>query len=414
MTSIFHERFLPRVSFLAVASALSLMLAGCGSDPVIDPALAAAGRFPSEVPSGFALHDLGMMNTHAGVTEDFTFHATEETRAFHVVGVSEPDTFVLLMRAVAPDGTVIVNPDAPEGGGAIVNRYTAGFPGPFLSPNRAVPRPRAAATLIPNTPQIAMEPGDWSLRMGVFKIVYDDKASVYANTGLDATVHVGIVERQIDPPVAGKIDLLLSFASDSSISADDAPTHPTLQAALKQVDESLGSVGVRVGTVTYQDISDIPDTIELSGPACLGGSGTEEIFDLAPEPPPGVMHLIFSDRFHCELSPDVDLGVAVGGISNGIPGIPFARRDGMLVSTNLVDDYPGDWSRVVAHELSHFLGLFHTCEGLTGVCDNIADTPEGAEAAANLMFPNVSASTSQDLTPEQGMVLRLSPLVHPM
>ncbi|MFT3767919.1 MAG: M43 family zinc metalloprotease [Minicystis sp.] len=210
---------------------------------------------------------------------------------------------------------------------------------------------------------------------------------------------------------------MLSFGPESSVSADAAPTHPTIQAALKQVDKSLGTVGVHVGNVTFEDIPDIPGTIELSGPACLGGSGTEEIFDLAPEPPPGVLHLIFTDRFHCLTSSGMDLGSAVGGVSNGIPGIPFARRDGMLLSTNLVEDYPDDWSLVLAHELSHFLGLFHTCEGGVDICDNIPDTPEGVGvlgAAANLMFPNVSASTSDGLTPQQGSVLRLSSLVHPM
>jgi hypothetical protein len=256
-----------------------------------------------------------------------------------------------------------------------------------------------------------MQSGDWSLRIGVYKVAYDGTADAYANEGLDTKVHVGIVERQIDAPTTGTIDVQLAFGPESGISAATAPTHETIQAALSQIDESLSTVGVHLGKVSYRDAEGIPGTIDLGGPSCLGGLGTEQVFDLAPEAPPGVLQLLFSDHFKCE-SDGFDTGIYLAGVSNGIPGLPFAARDGMLITTNNMVTYPEDWSLILAHELGHFLGVFHTCEGI-GACDNIPDTPEGDAASGNLMYPNVSNVTSTGFSPQQGSIIRLSPLVHP-
>ena len=87
-------------------------------------------------------------------------------------------------------------------------------------------------------------------------------------------------------------------------------------------------------------------------------------------------------------------------------------RDGVVIATTLKDDYPDDWSLVLAHELGHFLGLNHTVEGNLGVYDNIADTDE-ENPVDYLMYPNVSESRSTRVTRDQGWVVRRHPAVRP-
>ena len=365
--------------------------------------------FPSRVPDGFVLHDRGMVPTSAGETETLTFTATAQTRAFHIVAVADTDTFVVVVEATAPDGTVFIRKTPPANLDPKADTYYAGLPGPGTSPNRATPRPGGAAALIPNTPALAMQPGDWTFRVGAYHLQFDAAVGAYENVGLDTTVHVGVLERVVDPPAGGAIDLALSFAPSSGLTAATAKDDAGIQGALAQIATSLGSIGVEVGSVIYQDAPAVPAKVDMAGPSCLGGPSSLAALASAPDAAPRAIRIVFTERFEC-LVDGFDAGQFLAGISNGIPGIPFALDDGIIVSTQLKEAEPEAWALVMAHELGHYLGLSHTCEAID-VCDNVADTSE-AEPNHNLMYFNVSANDSDALTPDQGQIVRLSPLVY--
>lgn len=132
-------------------------------------------------------------------------------------------------------------------------------------------------------------------------------------------------------------------------------------------------------------------------------------------------------------------GDAIWAASGGIP-VPPQRgtpRSGIVVSGALVASNPAQAGQVVAHELGHALGLFHTTEGRpttgsageTAIHDQLDDTP-ACEAAAdrapadgtlspsecgdadvgNLMFW-ATTSRSTTLTRQQGEFARRSALV---
>jgi hypothetical protein len=120
---------------------------------------------------------------------------------------------------------------------------------------------------------------------------------------------------------------------------------------------------------------------------------------------------VFVGGFKCETLPGFDIGPNLGAVSNGVPGLPFATRDGIVVSTQQKAAYPEDWARVIAHEVGHYLGLTHTVEGLPSeVFDNIADTSE-SDPVPYLMYFNATDSQSSFVTPDQGSVIRAHPLV---
>jgi hypothetical protein len=120
----------------------------------------------------------------------------------------------------------------------------------------------------------------------------------------------------------------------------------------------------------------------------------------------------------------------VVGMALGLPG-PFNLQNTVVsgVLVEYVNDGNGQTTGVtMAHELGHYLGLFHTSQtnGITSIIgqDPIADTLvcTNADLAKpgnitncpdrnNLMFPYVAATFTPDLTAKQTTVVRLNPAV---
>jgi hypothetical protein len=110
--------------------------------------------------------------------------------------------------------------------------------------------------------------------------------------------------------------------------------------------------------------------------------------------------------------------------SGGIPGplgMHGTASSGIAIATNMMAGDAPRLAKTLAHELGHYLGLFHTSESDGSVLDALADTPECRAAqdldhngleladcqdhgADNLMF--WAKSTGTVLTPDQQAVLR--------
>ena len=108
------------------------------------------------------------------------------------------------------------------------------------------------------------------------------------------------------------------------------------------------------------------------------------------------------------------------GLSGQIDG---AKRNGDL-ATGVVcfyfDGQPGALAAVIAHEICHYLGLWHTVEG-NGVHDRILDTPNcpaiGTDSVCAVeggdLLMHWRANGGMLLTNGQGLVIRSHALVHP-
>ncbi len=373
-----------------------------------------AERLPSNVDEGFTLHRLGAKATLDGETEDFTFDVPEGAVTLHVSLVTTKGSMVALLGAVSPEGTWVLFDEAPDGADmTAADALASGFGGGLLSPNKTVPLPQATTTLIPNSPRVALTPGRWTFRAGSFKPVYDADEARWDRSPIERDIEVAMLVRTKPVPTTGTVDLVLSFDAPSGLTAATAQDDVDIAASIDILAGALDAVGIAIGEITYRDITLSNSNLPLSQPDCNLDESFAAVFDEAPAPSPDVVHVIFVQHFTCpKFGGAIDYGDNLAALSIGAPGTPFATRSGILASTFAKPTYPVEWAEVLAHEVGHYLGLFHTSETSGGIVDNIADTADDeAGAAANIMYFNVTLSTATTLTPDQGKIVRSSPLV---
>jgi hypothetical protein len=298
-------------------------------------------------------------------------------------------------------------------------------------PNRVTFADGAFATLAPNNPSVEVRPGRHTLRVLAFtpRPVVSQGSAVCGDgvchtldqfncqqdcgaSPVSGTIAVQVLAKVADDgalPARGVLDLNLHFTGAEGLSAESARNDPTFQGHLETMRTLYAQVGVSLGDITYRDIDPSYAVIEsFDGPE----ADLSEMFALSDGNPEAV-NLFFVS----ELSAGQFGGFAVVlGISGGIPGPPRLQgspRSGVAIAVKPVEGAPAGIATTMAHEVGHFLGLFHTSEqnffGGAGLHDPIPDTPENDEGF--LMF---NTGAGSQLSPQQGAVMRANPFVrHP-
>jgi hypothetical protein len=347
----------------------------------------AGARLPELAPD--RVLDVGVVPAPDGRTPAFAIDIPEGVSTFTVYAYGHAGHHVVLSSLTAPDGSTWISPDAPADLGADEAAVARGFPGPFFSPSRALASHREGATLVPSTPDLDLAPGRYAARLEV---------GVRAFVGAEFTVTPVadalrvLVLLHPDPPAAPTLDLALYFTGGTGLTAATATDDARFQAALAEVEARFAAAGVSIGETHARDIDPSLEIVVLEEDICEGGD-LDRLMTLGDPALSGALPLFFVDRFQCLVFGGVDLGAGIGGLAGGAPGM--ARTTGTLhagvaVATGPFLDEPARLGRVVAHELGHYLGLFHVVEdqrfGGPRVLDPIADTTDDPdEARDNLM-----------------------------
>jgi hypothetical protein len=181
-----------------------------------------------------------------------------------------------------------------------------------------------------------------------------------------AQVELGArVKRASGGDVTGGTLSLNVFLVGIGVTASTAMTHSRLQSALSELGTILGRVGIGIGTIEYLEItgadatrysvidsSDGP-TSEMAELLRLSASRTNEAVNV---------FLVRGISSGAGESGGIALGVA-GGIP-GPPGVHGTMHSGVVVSfdTMVVGTDHRVVAQIMAHEIGHYLGLFHNRE----------------------------------------------------
>jgi len=204
----------------------------------------------------------------------------------------------------------------------------------------------------------------------------------------------------------GLLPLNVFLASGLSVHAAGAGTNSQLQSLLGEVDRILAKRGLRLGAISYFDVAD-PAYDRIDSEAEFA-----DLLRLSAAAPATRLNLFLVLR---------TLGGGVVGVSASVAG---PARNGTGVSGVMVDYDAGSIATlgyVAAHEIGHFLGLYHTVEQ-DGSHDIIDDTANCPASGTNSTCATVGNSylmhwqvlgVDPAVTAGQGRVLQAHPLVGP-
>ena len=265
----------------------------------------------------------------------------------------------------------------------------------------------AAAMLAPGSTEdrVRFRHGRWTLRAGVLP----------GSTADSVRVRLRALPTAAGP---GSLHLNVHLAPGLGVNAASASTDTRLQGVLGTVEAIFQAIGLRVVARRYLDdvephlsVVDSVQGPESEAAALLRGAVGEGL-----------------DVF---LVRSIDAATPTLGLAGGVPG-PFGEpgtsHSGVIVSYDraVVGDGTLLAAQVLAHEIGHYLGLFHNQEGSPacaagerppgcapfGGQDPIADT---STSDRNLMFWALrtfeDGSVNDELTEGQGFVLLRNPLV---
>lgn len=169
--------------------------------------------------------------------------------------------------------------------------------------------------------------------------------------------------------------------------------------ALEHAELILGQAGLAIGNVCQTEVvGALRERLSVLDPPRFGLLvELPQLFELSAGARGYAVHVFLVDQA------DVTLGIS-GGLP-GPPGMHGTGSSGVVMSVALFDQ-SAQFGRALAHELGHYLGLFHPREADNVTLDPLGDTPN---EPTNLMFR--TATGGQNLTDHQRDVILASPLL---
>lgn len=333
--------------------------------------------------------DIGTISMKSGISDSFTVDVPPDARSLTLVVEGWDGVYYSADSVRGPSGEWLSEP-----GWIGRNDSTVCWDCPLrLTISEAL-----YALQIPNSPTLDFQPGPYTFRL--FAI---DSATGQFDT---REVNVSAVLKLAGPNSdEGTLDVHFHFTGAGGLHASTAMDNPVFATAVKEMHDKLWQASILAGSTTYDDIDPVYDTIET-----VGGPGNDlsQLFSLTSDQQGDGIHIYIVDSIY---SGDASSTGLILGIAGGIPGPPSIGgkpRSGVAVIANAsyLNMLGGILGGVMAHESSHYLGLFHSTES-TGQGDPIPDTTTGDES--NLMHWT-STGKGDYLTKGQAFVLQRNAL----
>jgi len=216
------------------------------------------------------------------------------------------------------------------------------------------------------------------------------------------------------------IDVNFYFVGVEGLDSTSAEESAVFNLMLEAFDEAYAQANIALGDISYYDvIGDVQEQYRI----IRAQDAVFDLVQLSRQPGEDRSDLLSANVFFIQ-----GFGGEMGGVlgvSAGIPGaagVHGSQGTGLVFSANSLRG--ADGARLVgqtlAHEVGHFLGLFHTTEQQGGGADQLADTPEcprdigggnpRCPDSSNLMFPIALTRPETLLSDGQILIMRANPL----
>jgi hypothetical protein len=418
------------------------------------------------------VHDLGVLEvgsdasfTVAPGTSSFVIFSQEvdgsRPDSVSITGVGEAPNSVVPARVRDPDGAVYYDdladwPTIPGTRYPDVSSLLAFDPG-FQAVSRAFPVPNTSPALDRIVSAGEVQPGTWSFTVNDWA-----RECPFGDACLDGDgsgrYRVHAVTRPGPLASTGTLDVEVYLATDPTSvlsTAAGAAAHPQTERWVRSLGRYLANAGLCLGTVTFHDLPRwVKDRYAASGTVDVTDSSpcgdVQQLFTTATVPARAA-HLFLADEVTAGDGTDQFSVVGMTGSIPGPSGFPGTIYGGTIVG--LFDEFGAGscggsgpsfacgtdrLAYVTAHEIGHWLGLFHTtemggeffdpvsdtarcpCSSCGTGCDtaNALVTPARCSAAAtcggtqNLMFWAFDpARSAGEVSRDQAQIVRLNPAV---
>ena len=335
------------------------------------------------------------VNVENGVSSEIAVTVPPEAISVSVTVDGTTEAYFALGAWDDSQGNVLVTPDWYRGGQSSVC---------LQCPNRIAAQEGAFAALAPNNQDARLAPGEHSFNIIGRRLVNMRMFEPWTGSVV-VSVHAKVLP---ELPTAGIVDFNFHFTGAGGWTAENAASNTEFTTMLADVAEIYAQVGLSIGRMTYRDVDPSYSVIES-----IQGADSDFMALLAESEGAsiGAINVFFVDEMMLG-GPFGGFGLLLGA-AGGIPGpvlVHGTARSGVVIALG-GHDQPGAPTvlpNTVAHEVGHYLGLFHTSEmAIFGMMnDPIDDTP--VNDSDYLMFNTGEGST---ISPWQARVMLSNPWI---